>query len=48
MTDLTLLTILLGILGFLVIGLIWLVLRLEARVEQLRKIAEQIERGGKK
>lgn len=43
MSDLTLLTILLGILGFLVIGLIWLVMRLEARVEELKEVARKLE-----
>lgn len=47
MSDLTLLTILLGLFGLLVLWLGWLVGKLEARVRELESVAQRIE-GGKR
>lgn len=43
MNDLTLLTILLGILGLALIGLLWFIFKLERRVDELERTTKQLE-----
>lgn len=48
MNDIQLLTILLGLLGILVLALLWLIGNVERRVSELEKVAEKLTGGEKK